>query len=315
MEIARLSGNRLAAVSYTFDDGTLGHYQVAAPTLERYGFRGSFGVVAGKTADDPAAAVELAARIEKAPNPTRRVCWQEWRELAVKGHDVANHGLLHRGLPSLKPEQLEQEVNEAARIIKTKVGIRPLSFIYPGNGRNPEVRDFVLKTHIITREKEQRFGGPGFDVTRANAIIDKAILDRAAIMIMTHAVAEPGYQTVSAEDLDGHLKYVSTLRDKIWVDTMANVARYTREREAAQLTIKSRQLASITFELVCPLDPEVYTVPLTCVLHVGSQVVPGSVTCERAGRTLPVNLSGGKLLIEVVPGAGEVSVRWLNLKS
>ena len=42
VEIARFAGNRVAAVSYTFDDGTLGHYTVAVPTLERYGFRGTF---------------------------------------------------------------------------------------------------------------------------------------------------------------------------------------------------------------------------------------------------------------------------------
>ena len=315
VEIARYSGNRVAAVSYSFDDGTLGHYNVAAPTLEKYGFRGSFGGNAGKVGDTPEEAATLAARIEKGSNPVRRVSWQEWRELSAKGHEVANHGLLHRGLPGLTPEQLEQEVNEAARIITAKVGVRPLSFIYPGNGRNPVVRDFVLKTHIATREREHRFGGQGFNLDVANAIIDKAIKARSAIIIMAHVVAEPGYQPTSAEDLDGHLLYVSKLRDKIWVDTMAQVSRYTRERDAAQLTVKAQGPESVTFELLCPLDPELFTAPLTCILHPGENVVPGSVKAERAGSALSVTESGGTALVDVLPGAGVVTVRWKNTGS
>lgn len=34
VEIARFAGNRQAAASFTFDDGTPGHYTVAAPLLE-----------------------------------------------------------------------------------------------------------------------------------------------------------------------------------------------------------------------------------------------------------------------------------------
>lgn len=73
VEIARFAGNRLAAVSYTFNDGTLGHYTVTAPTLERFGFRGTFSVVAIKTADDPEAAQKLALKTERGTNITRRV--------------------------------------------------------------------------------------------------------------------------------------------------------------------------------------------------------------------------------------------------
>jgi len=309
--IARFAGNRVAAVSYTFDDGTLGHYLVAAPTLEKYEFRGTFGVVAGKTADDPAAAQKLATANGKAPQAVRRTSWQEWRELAAKGHEVANHGMEHKGLPSLTEAGLEREVNEAARIITEKVG-RPLSFIYPGNGRNPKVREFVLKNHIADRNREQRFGGPGFTVDQANAIIDKAIKNREAIIIMTHAVAEAGYQPVSQEDLDGHLKYVSTIKDKIWVDTLANVTRYVRERDAAKITLKTSAANQVIFTLACPLDPGLFNGPLTCVINAGSPVVPAAVKCERGGVAIPVTVSGDQLLVDIVPGSGDVTVRWTN---
>lgn len=307
VEIARFAGNRVAAVSYTFDDGTLGHYTVAAPTLEKYGFRGTFGIVVSKTADDPDAAQKLAG-----PNAVRLTSWKEWRELAAKGHEICNHGMDHRMLPSLNDAGLEREVNEAARIITQKMGCRPLSFIYPGNSRNPTVRNFVLKNHIVTREYEEIFGGPNFNLDKANASIDKAIQTGQAIVFMTHAVAEVGYLPLSREDLDGHLQYVSQLKDRIWVDTLANVARYVRERDAAKLAIKASQANRVTFNLACPLDPVVFNEPLTCVIHAGGHVVPASAQCERGGVALPALVSGDKVLVDVVPGTGDVTVRWTS---
>jgi peptidoglycan/xylan/chitin deacetylase (PgdA/CDA1 family) len=309
IEIARFAGNRVAAVSYTFDDGTMGHYTVAAPTLERYGFRGTFGVVVRKTTDDPEAAAKLAAAGGK--NDVRRISWQEWRELAARGHEVANHGLDHRGLPNLTEEELEREVEGARRIITEKVG-RPLSFIYPGNGRNPRVRDYVLKNHIAARDREERFGGPGFNVEKANAIVDKAIKNRQFIVIMTHAVAETGYQPVSHEELEGHLRYVSQMKEQVWVDTLANVSRYVRERDTAKVTIKASEANRVTFDLATPLDPGLFNGPLTCVIDAGGPVISASGQGARDGVVIPAVVSEHKVLVDVVPGSGDVTVRWTN---
>ena len=44
VKIAKFKGNKPAAISYTFDDGYVEHYTVAAPELEKHGFRGTFWV-------------------------------------------------------------------------------------------------------------------------------------------------------------------------------------------------------------------------------------------------------------------------------
>ena len=311
VEIARFLDNRVAAVSYTFDDGTLGHYQVAAPTFEKYGFRATFAVVVALTKDDPESgekAFAAAGPGTGANSPQRRrVSWKEWRELAAKGHEVANHSLTHAGLPGLPPDRLDREVNESARIITEKVG-RPLSFIYPGNGRNPDVEAFVLKTHIATRYKEQRFGGPGFNAEMANGMMDKAIRNGEAIIIMSHAVAEVGYQPISQEDLDAHLKYMSTIKDKIWVDTLANVTRYVKERDEAKLTVQTAAANQVTFQLACSLDPKLFNEPLTCKINAGGTV--GSAECKQGDATVPTVISGDKVMVDVVPGGAPVTVRW-----
>ena len=309
VEIARFAGNRVAAVSYTFDDGTMGHYTVAAPALERYGFRGTFGVVVRKTADDPEAAEKLAAAGGK--SDARRISWKEWRELVARGHEVANHGLDHRGLPALTEDELEREVEGARRIITEKVG-RPLTFIYPGNGRNPRVRDFVLKNHIAARDREERFGGSGFNVEKANGIVDKAIKTGQFIVVMMHAVAEVGYQPVSKDELEGHLQYVSKLKDHVWVDTLANVSRYVRERDAAKVTIKVSAANRVTFDVASPLSPGLFNGPLTCVINAGDHAISASAQCVRDGAMMPAVISGNNVLVEVAPGTGDVTVWWTN---
>ena len=306
IEIARFWGNRTAAVSYTFDDGTLGHYTVAAPTLEEYGFRGTFGVVVRKTADDPDAAQKLAGT-----NAVRRISWQEWREMAARGHEVCNHGMEHKGLTSLDDAGLVREVNEAARIITEKVA-RPLTFIYPGNARNPKVREFVLAHHIAARDREERFGGTGFTVEKANAIIDKAIKAGQPVIIMSHAVAEAGYQPITREQLDGHLRYVTTVTNQVWVDTLAQVSRYVRERDAAKVTLLTQEANRLTFTLSCTLDPKLFNKALTCVITPAGRTAPSSASCEQGGVPIPSVVSGGKVLVDVTPSSGPVTVRWTN---
>ena len=43
--VAKYLGNRQAAVSLTFDDGLEEHYTLIAPELDRYGLKGTFGII------------------------------------------------------------------------------------------------------------------------------------------------------------------------------------------------------------------------------------------------------------------------------
>ncbi len=308
VKIAQFKGDRPAAISYTFDDGTLGHYKVAAPLLEKYGFRGTFFVVPGRTLVEPAA--EATFVDAKGNTHSRPVSWKEWRELAARGHEVANHGLDHKKLPDLSDEEVVKQVQEAQRLIAVKVGVSPITFCYPGNGRNERVRKIVLQTHIAAREKEGGFGGANFTAALANRVVDKAIESGGQKVIMIHAVAEPGHQPISAEMLDAHLKYVAGLRDKIWVDTFANVSRYVRERETAQIEILERSVNQVSFRLTCPLDSKLFNGALTCVLTIGKPVATPSAQYNTSGVAVPVDVVKDKLLVNVVPGTDTITIRW-----
>jgi peptidoglycan/xylan/chitin deacetylase (PgdA/CDA1 family) len=74
------------AVCLTYDDGIASHFEDVAPTLERFGLRGTFNT--------PIADSSVIGHVT------------EWREVAARGHELGNHSLFHpcRSTPTdLKP--------------------------------------------------------------------------------------------------------------------------------------------------------------------------------------------------------------------
>jgi peptidoglycan/xylan/chitin deacetylase (PgdA/CDA1 family) len=99
----------------TFDDGYRSNYDVAAPLIERHGFRGYFFVPEGVVAESRAEADADFAKA--APNePEPRVSWQECRDLAARGHRIGCHSRTHVRLSDDLPvERLADEITKAGR--------------------------------------------------------------------------------------------------------------------------------------------------------------------------------------------------------
>ena len=79
------------------------------------------------------------------PTPTSRrvprslgqhggIPWPRIKELAARGHEIANHSWSHAGLMKLDDAQLDDEINKAYDRIAERIGAPPLTFCYPGNG-------------------------------------------------------------------------------------------------------------------------------------------------------------------------------------
>lgn len=102
-------------VVLTFDDGYADTYTIAYPVLKEYGFAGTVFV-----------------------NPEdvgTRLTWQQLREMNDNGFVVASHGYVHKRMNEMsEPEQLNNIV-EAQKILKDKLGIDNKWFCYP-YGRN-----------------------------------------------------------------------------------------------------------------------------------------------------------------------------------
>lgn len=222
--------NKRAAISFTFDDGSREHFDVAVPLLDAYGFKGTFFVIAGFTPESKGDPL-VAGRDRKW---WAEVSWEEWREAAGRGHEIGNHSLTHPagGLPKIRdPQQLKAEIEDSAQLIADKIGQRPVTFAYPYNKASARVRRLVLQHHEAAREARARYGGQGFTLEKANRLVDRAIRKGLWLVPMIHGVGG-GFDPLDPDLFRQHLQYIKDRETEIWIDTFRNVNHWVRQTSA-----------------------------------------------------------------------------------
>jgi peptidoglycan/xylan/chitin deacetylase (PgdA/CDA1 family) len=115
----------------TFDDGYRSNYDVAAPIIERHGFRGWFFVPEGYIASDRSAAdTDFAARSDE---PEARMTWDECRDLLARGHRIGCHTRTHIRLADDVPhDRLADEIGQAGRDMAAKLRAPVEDFCWVG---------------------------------------------------------------------------------------------------------------------------------------------------------------------------------------
>jgi peptidoglycan/xylan/chitin deacetylase (PgdA/CDA1 family) len=110
-------------ILFTFDDGRLSNYTIAAPLLESFGGRGVFFVVpafAECAADDALSFYRSRINPNSKPGDEN---WEDWKpmnpsqiaDLVARGHAIGNHTLTHQRLVGLSRDTLEREIGDSAR--------------------------------------------------------------------------------------------------------------------------------------------------------------------------------------------------------
>lgn len=144
--VAKYKGDRACAISYTFDDGLAEHSTVAAPELEKRGFRGTFWVCGYYTEQGASAKVP-------------RMTWDELREMSKKGHEVSSHSWAHKNAKRLTIEQVKSEIEKNDSAIYANIGIVPRTYCYPYNYKTEEIVSMASKGRVATRTKQISIGG------------------------------------------------------------------------------------------------------------------------------------------------------------
>jgi peptidoglycan/xylan/chitin deacetylase (PgdA/CDA1 family) len=80
--------NKKAAFSFTFDDGCMSQYTYAAPVLDTFKFKGTFFVITDSTTND-------------LPGIARYGTWNQFRSMALDGHEIGSHTVTHPDLTTL----------------------------------------------------------------------------------------------------------------------------------------------------------------------------------------------------------------------
>jgi len=233
-----------AAVCLTYDDGLDCHLDVAAPALERHGFRGTF-YVTGNSAS-------LHSRTE------------EWRSLAARGHELGNHTLFHPchgssyewvkpeyDLDSYTLERLMSELYTANSLLKAVDGREERSFAYTCT--NHTIRGVSFVEQIRTLFPSARGGGEmpvsidrvdphyvpswGVEDPSGEDLISyvKQALDRGTLaVIMFHSVGG-GYLNVSREAHEQLLEYLEDHSEIFWVEPFQQVMQHVTRQLSGRL--------------------------------------------------------------------------------
>lgn len=294
VSITKYLDNKDAAISFTYDDGTLCHYQEIAPELEKRGFRGTFWIVGANIGTD----------VPDYPYMT----WEQVTELSQRGHEMSNHSWTHPNLVGMTTEQIRQEISLCDSAIRAATGKMPITFCYPYNAFDDEVLSLASANRVGTRTFWDAQGQDVSGCTDESLAqwLDSTIAKKAWAVTMTHALAY-GWDTWNDPEVLWRLyDRVKQRESEVWVGTFAEVSAYQQEYANTTLTVEKHK-DGITVIPSMALDPKLFVQPLT--LRIDGDFANVSLAADQGGQALVVNNQGSFLLINFYPSAGPIAIK------
>ncbi|MCZ7648384.1 MAG: polysaccharide deacetylase family protein [Planctomycetota bacterium] len=293
--IARFAGDKPAAISFTIDDGFKLATDELAKALEPTGFKVTWFINPGHTTED--------MRGFKG-----RAMWPQWRALHKAGHEIGNHGLLHRSLTGLDEAEARREIDEAHALIEKQLGVAPFSYCFANGQRNEAVDKLVAVKHRAHTRGRLFYGGDKWTLDKANRWVDGAIANKEWIVPMLHSYSKGYAQFGTPGEFDLHLQYVKDHEAQLWVAPFGTVSKYVQLRDASKLESKPLD-GGVELRLTAEKDTAVFDQLLTVVVP-----APGAARVEarRAGQELPARVDAGRVLVELRPGPEPCTVTWSN---
>lgn len=337
------AGNKKAAFSFSFDDGFKTQIDNAAPVLDKYGFKGTFYVIAGSLVDQGQQLI------------WRYGTWDGFKRLADEGHEIGSHTMTHPDLTKLAQGDiytqgtLDYELYQSKKIIEQKIGHKVITLGYPFTNNNTLVRTEAAKFYQSSRAGgnipnnaeiynadwqqlgalEEQFNTPrssfaddADELTNVEYWTQNLINNNKWGIMFAHEVMPYSEIPAASQDthdywypmatewLDSLCNYMSkkVSNNDVWVSTVANVTKYIKERENFSSGIIASTSSRIELQVTDGLDDTIYNFPLTVDIEVPSNW--SSVNFEQGSTVQDVNSfsAGGKtyVRVNVIPDGGNV---------
>jgi peptidoglycan/xylan/chitin deacetylase (PgdA/CDA1 family) len=250
--------------------------------------------------------------------------WDELREAAKHGHEIANHLVSHAHTPGLDEANILYEAMKADEDLRAQMGDRHTFSIESAYGihdarvekilvpRFPITRNWVTdpfmdgilrgdKRDPASMKKEyvqwQRGAISKTPLQEMTGWVDTSLATGTWLVLVIHGIEGIGWEPVPAANLRAYLDYIKAREDRLWVATFADAAKYARERMASRVTTKHAGNA-IEVSVRHSLDPKRYDLPLTAKTTVPAEWSAVRVTQGRAIETVPVRReSGGSYVV------------------
>jgi len=227
------------AISLSWDDARLSQVDAGIPFLNKHGVKGTFYI--------------LPRSWEKRLDG--------WRAAARQGHELAHHSNSHpcsinfgftrtNGLEDYTIARLEADIEAATAQFQSSFGFKPVSFAYPCGqkyvGRGAATRSYVP---VIAEHFESGRGyldeaannpevcdlanlmGIGLDnisFADMKRHADSARKENRWLIFAGHEMGSTGNQTTNLDALAELIAYAKKPANGIWLDTVAEVAKYIK---------------------------------------------------------------------------------------
>ncbi|MBN1398429.1 MAG: polysaccharide deacetylase family protein [Bacteroidetes bacterium] len=309
-EVGTWMGFRDAAVSYTFDDNCTNQLKVAVPMFDSCGFK-----------------LTLFTVTNWSPN------WSGLSNAVANGHEVGNHTVSHADFRDITDEQEELEISTASNLINTNItGPKCITLAYPycapGN-------DSICALYFVAARGCQQFveGSTPVDFMCVSSIIcgssgsvetagdfennlNYALTFKGWIVYLIHGIDDDGgYSPLSSGVLRASVQHLYEQKEKVWVTSFGNAARYIRERNCLSVTETSSQDSTIILQVTDTLDNDIYNVPVTIRRPLPNDWI--SATADQNGMPLDVVTSDidtlRYMMFDAVPDGGDVVIRKSNI--
>ena len=309
-EIGTWLGFRSAAISYTFDDGCSNQFSVAIPMFDAKGFKLTlFSIVGATNGMFPG--------------------WSKLQNAASKGHEIASHTLTHPNLAQLPDSQQTTELKDSQAAINANVsGQKCLTLAYPYcvAGKDSLTSQYYIAARTcsgqIVPTTPANFmainsfgcgplGSPVATFQDFTNTANHALTARGWCVYLIHGIdSDGGYSPLPSATLQTSVNFFSANRDKFWVETFGNVARYILERNAASVAETSSQDGRISLQVTDSLDDSIFNYPITLRRPLPPNW-PAAVVSQnhKPVSAQIVDVASKKcVMFDVVPAGGDVTI-------
>ena len=163
-------------VTLTFDDSIKDHLLIAAPLLERHGWRGTFNIITDKIGAGD-----------------RFLTWDDVRELVKRGHEIATHTKTHSNLVRLLGEKGEnavrRELAESRDAIADATGFTPRFICPPFGAQNDDTARLCHAEGLRQMISGRMNFGQGTEGRTKKLISDRAADGTCRLDILHHGIA------------------------------------------------------------------------------------------------------------------------------
>ena len=268
------------------------------------------------------------------PMAKRWTNWKLWIEQVKAGHEVGSHTKTHPSLRKLTQAQKIDEIVDSKAVFEREIrkGVPDyecLTFCIPLGYRDADDAsiEIIRKHYIASKRAGSGNRGPSPDLYSVggggartatsleeyNRWVDRTIKAGGWEVETYHGLqGMGGWEATPQNIFEQHVKYVASKRDVLWIDTVAAIAKYIRERDGASLKIITDSQKQIVVELTDKLDDAIYDAPLT--LRVKTR--PGwtsPLTVTQKDRTTRVEITKENgvsvAYVDAIPDHGPVTIK------